>query len=327
MEATASEKFRLGVFILCSSVLLIAFLLFLAGRALLVKEVRYYTVFTETVMGLNPGAKVRLNGVNVGQVTTIEVDTNDVTQVRVWFSVMPGTPIKPGMLCNLVGGLSITGLKSIELTGGNSHQPTLVDGSQIPAGTSQMKQLTGQAESIALKFETALNNLASLTGDENQANLALMLRNLARITSNIDTLIDNNQKHLEMVPQNLNTAIASLKDASLKSKELIEELTRAEPGKKLTKALASFEQTATIINKKVDEVPLKQMGNDLSTAAKSMESAGKRADVAIYRIQEDLTTSIRHLKETMENMNDFSRQIKENPSLLLRGEDKQERRR
>jgi hypothetical protein len=41
--------------------------------------------------------------------------------------------------------------------------------------------------------------------------------------------------------------------------------------------------------------------------------------------QEDIAVTVTNLKETMKNMNTFSRQIKENPSMLLRREEKTER--
>jgi hypothetical protein len=49
-------------------------------------------------------------------------------------------------------------------------------------------------------------------------------------------------------------------------------------------------------------------------------------DITVLRVQEDLSQSMINMRETMKNMNTFSRQIKDNPSVLLRGEDKQERR-
>ena len=41
--------------------------------------------------------------------------------------------------------------------------------------------------------------------------------------------------------------------------------------------------------------------------------------------QEDIAVSVTNLKEIMKNMNTFTRQIKENPSILLRREEKRER--
>jgi len=60
-------------------------------------------------------------------------------------------------------------------------------------------------------------------------------------------------------------------------------------------------------------------------ATKAFEILAKRSDQTVYRNQEDISIAIRHLREAMENLNDVSRQVRENPSLLIRGEEKQQR--
>ena len=56
---------------------------------------------------------VKLNGVVVGKVVDIFVDSTDVRKIIVKFSVRQGTPIKEDMVANLSGGISISrdGLK------------------------------------------------------------------------------------------------------------------------------------------------------------------------------------------------------------------------
>ncbi|MCL1966564.1 MAG: hypothetical protein FWF67_01635, partial [Fibromonadales bacterium] len=63
----------------------------------------------------------------------------------------------------------------------------------------------------------------------------------------------------------------------------------------------------------------------INDAAKSAELLAKRGDQLIYRNQEDLSVVVRYLKEAVENLNDVSRQVRENPSLLIRGEEKKQR--
>ena len=60
-------------------------------------------------------------------------------------------------------------------------------------------------------------------------------------------------------------------------------------------------------------------------AAKNVSSVAEKMEKTITLIQEDLTITMKKFKETSENMEDFSRIIKDNPSLLLREGNKQER--
>jgi len=62
-------------------------------------------------------------------------------------------------------------------------------------------------------------------------------------------------------------------------------------------------------------------------AAKDIQKAATSLDATVLQTQQDLAVVMGSLKETMRNMSTFSRELKENPSLLIRGEDKQERRR
>jgi len=327
MEITRAEKLRLGVFVLVALVLALGLIGFLIGKKLWETQVEYYTVFEESVDGLNAGATVKVNGVNVGQVTRLKVNPENLAEVLVYFQVPEGTPIKPGMRANLIGGMSITGLKSIQLAGGSKEAANLEPGSEIPAGTSQMKQLTGQAESIALKFETVLNNLASLTGDQNQASIQDLLASLSRTSMNIDTLTNQTRGVMAAVPKDFRKGLNSLEAAANELKLLSEDLRKAQAGKEVKKALQSFSRAAKNLDTKVQTMPLRESTEAIMSAARSLESTSKRADLTLYKIQENLNASMRNMRETMENMNEFSRQIKENPSLLLRAEDKKGRER
>ncbi|GHV16331.1 hypothetical protein AGMMS49938_16250 [Fibrobacterales bacterium] len=151
MDTTKGERIRLGIFVLLMSLLVLGTAAFLIGKKITEKYTPYKTRFTESVDGLNPGAKVKLNGIVVGQVTALEVDEEDLTAVIVKFEVAAGTPVKTTMNANLIGGISLTGLKSIELSGGAPSDPNAKKGDFINSSVSGLKQITGQAENIAEK--------------------------------------------------------------------------------------------------------------------------------------------------------------------------------
>lgn len=325
METTRAERIRLGVFVTIALTVLLGSLVFIAGQKLLHKRVTYYTYFSESVDGLNPGAKVKLNGVVVGQVTRLAVDTANLERIRVRMELEPETPVKEGMRANLVGGLSITGLKTVELSGGDVREPNIPPGGIILAGASQLKQLTGQAESIAEKFEMGLNNLISITGDHNQAYVAALLRDLSRLVSVTDTIITRSRPQWEALPQQTYSALQNVSLAAENAQRLVADLQKAELGKSINNTLESYQKTSELVRNRLDGLPLEATIGDLQKAIGSVETAAKRADLTIFRMQDDMNSAMRALRETMQNMNDFSRQIRENPSLLLRAEEKQGR--
>jgi phospholipid/cholesterol/gamma-HCH transport system substrate-binding protein len=316
METTKAERIRLGIFVLLMLSLVFGTAAFLIGKKITEKYIPYKTRFTESVDGLNPGAKVKLNGIVIGQVTGLEVDKEDLTAVIVNFEVMAETPIKTTMTANLIGGISLTGLKSIELSGGAPDDPDAKRNDFIQSSVSGLKQITGQAESIAEKVESILNNLLSITSDKNQRNIANIATNLDNITARVDTVLKRNSKELNEIPKQVNVLLDN-------SNTVAAELITIE--KRLAIAVARIDSLALNADKKIRNLQIEAMLKTANDAAKAVELLAKRSDQLVYRNQEDLTVTVRYLKEAIENLNDVSRQVKENPSLLIRGEEKLQR--
>jgi phospholipid/cholesterol/gamma-HCH transport system substrate-binding protein len=300
MDTTRGERIRLGIFLLASTLLILGVVALVVGQRIMTTHIPYYTRFTESVSGLNPGAKVKLNGISVGAVTRIEVDTSDLKAVLVHFEVNGGTPIKTTMTAGLAGGISLTGLKSIEISGGSPSDPQAPRGSYIPGSVSGIKQITGQAETIAQKVEGILNNLESLTSESNQAHITGLLNSLDSVGGWVNLFVQENDSLLRRLPVNLDTVgtNAAVVFANLGA---------------LSAALA--------------KLPLDSAVVDARYAMQSVDLLARRADQTLYRNQEDITASVRNLREAMENLNDITRQVRENPSLLIRGEGKTQRER
>src|SRR5688572_29626346 len=108
MEATRSEKARLGIFIIALSAVGVALVLFLVGGKIFTRSDAYFTRMDESITGLGPGSSVRQNGVDVGQITEITADSLNIQRTVVHFSVRRGTHIKTDMSATL-GSYGITG--------------------------------------------------------------------------------------------------------------------------------------------------------------------------------------------------------------------------
>jgi phospholipid/cholesterol/gamma-HCH transport system substrate-binding protein len=289
---------------------------FLIWQKITEKYTPYRTRFSESVDGLNPGAKVKLNGIVVGQVTELEVDKEDLTAVIVNFEVSSETPVKTTMTANLIGGISLTGLKSIELSGGAPNDPDAKKNDFIQSSVSGLKQITGQAENIAEKIEGILNNLLSMTNEKNQKKLTNIATNLDNITARIDTTLKKSSKEINEIPRQTKQLLDN-------SNAAVAELIAME--KKMAVVIARLDSLAYRTDRKIQGLQIEAVIKSANDAAKAAELLAKRGDQLVYRNQEDLTATIRYLREAIENLNDVSRQVRENPSLLIRGEEKQQR--
>ena len=71
------------------------------------------------------------------------------------------------------------------------------------------------------------------------------------------------------------------------------------------------------ITHELAQVPFTQLVDELNAALAQVRKTVIHADLTLLKGRQDLLSSIETLKEAMENINEFSRIISENPSVLL----------
>ena len=294
MDVSKSEKARLGIFLLVSTGILAVVLFALVGKKLLVKKVEYHTRLIESVSGVELGSPVKRNGVEIGNITAIYTDSSDISKAIIRFQVNKGTPMKTDMVATL-GSFGITGLKYIEITGGSYDSPDLPPGGEVSSQLSTFGKITMRADSIALKVDRLLGNVIPITESQNREHIDKLIQSSAALSASLDTLVMD--------------------------------VSRIKPGRRMDAILAQMEGAVGELKGKIKRAEVEQTVHEYRKAAEGITGVATKLDVTVMRVQEDLTQSMSNLKETMKNMNTFSRQIKENPSVIIRGESKQERQR
>ena len=158
-----SQKIRLGIFLIVSTVILLGSIVIISGSRLLEKRDKYYIRYQKiSLTGLEVGSAVKYRGIRIGRIENIYIDEKDITSIIVEITIEPKVPIKEDTeaIVTLIG---ITGLKMIELQGGTNESKRLPPDSYITAGQSVVDMISGQAEVITQKLELILNNIAELT--------------------------------------------------------------------------------------------------------------------------------------------------------------------
>lgn len=293
MEATRAEKARLGVFIIALAAAGAALILFLVGGKIFTRTDEYFTRMDESITGLAPGSTVRQNGVDVGQITDITADSLDVRRTIVHFAVRRGTPIKTDMTATL-GSYGITGLKYLEISGGSYDTPAVEPGGEVRSSLSMMGRLTARADSIAWKVDRLLGNVIAITELDNRDNLNRMMAASATLAESLDSMV--------------------------------RDLQGVRPGARVAALLDEADRAVRTARTKVENSDVEGMIREYREAAEDIRALTGNVDVTVRRTQEDLAVSMSNLRESLKNMQSFTRQIRENPSVLLRREDKQERR-
>ncbi|MEO7425975.1 MAG: MlaD family protein [Fibrobacteria bacterium] len=270
-----------------------AILFIIVGKKIFTKKVPYFTRLSESVSGLELGTPVKQNGKEVGNISSITTDTTDISRSIVYFEVVKGTPMKVDMVATM-GSYGITGLKYLEITGGSYSAEDVPRRGEVKSDLSTFGKLAVRADSIAYKIDRLLGNVISFTESQNRQQLEKLIKSSANLSSSLDSLATD--------------------------------INRVKPGQRMENILGAMESAAITLKSKMQKMEVEQTVHEYRKAAEGITGVAQKVDLTVRRVQEDLAQSMSDMKETMKNMNTFSRQIKENPSVLLRGEDKQERR-
>ncbi|MCR5029128.1 MAG: MlaD family protein [Fibrobacter sp.] len=302
MDTTRTERIRLGIFLLICLGLAIGFTVFIAQQQLSKHKTDYYTIFSESVIGLSIDAKVKLNGIEVGNVTDIYIDSTNLDNVVVRFNVREDTPIKTGTRAQMTHGISLTGQKDLVLSGGQVGEQDVPEGGYVPAAPNAITQVLGKAGNSVERIEKIFEQLNKILSDENAQAISNTLKNLEKTSENTNKLTRNAQKPM----QEIEAAATSLH-------KTLDDVEQAQIAKKL-------ETNLVLLQEKLDNVDTKSLNDNLVSALESVNHLSKRADLALYNNQGRLSEVLDQLNAVLANLNDFSQKIKQNPSALIRSE-------
>lgn len=332
---TRAQRVRLGFFVVVSLALFISLLVSVIGSSLFGDRDRYFVRYDISVSGLEVGAPVKYNGVRVGRVASIRIDPEMVSRSLVTISLQAGTPVKSNARA-ILSVQGITGLKFIELVGGTSDAQNLDPGSEIPAGKSVVDKLTGKAETLALKTEMLVNQLLALSGKSNQALLADLLERSGALAGSLEELLKRNSTTIDkLIKASAGAAThlaATLEEARLllrQTREAVAGVSRAAErvldSRRVSAILDEARGALGDIRRRAGDAELGEVIKLLRRLLVRTQTLVERMDLLVARSREDLRTSVRLLAETAENLRDFSRIIREDPSSLLRQRERRER--
>jgi len=307
METTRAERIKIGAFMLFCGVMICVFLGYVLSRFLNKEFDNYYTIFSGSVIGLYNDAQVKLNGIDVGNVTGIEIDSTNLSQVVVRFRVNKGTPIKIGTRAGMTHGISLTGEKQIVLSGGRFDEPDVKEGGFIPAEKTTFDEMANKAEGIISHVDSVLTNLNSIFSEENARNISSALKNFEGATHNLNRLTQNLDKPID----NISNAAASIRNVLAEIEE--------------AKIAAKASENMDVLKEKLEAIDTKGMNDNLTQAMESISQLSQRLDQMVYRNQDQVGEVVTELNAVLENLEEFTQKIKNNPSSLIRSETKSRR--
>ena len=288
--------FKIGVFIIISTIMLLAAIFWLGKYGFEKKKFDEYSVyFKESVSGLNVGSAIKYKGFEVGNVNEIKINPDNSEEIQIDIVIKKGTPIKEDNYA-ILGNLGITGLKYIELKGGSQDSPILKENENgikiIQSKTSDLVSFFDSTQDITQEFMSVLSQIKKVINDNNIdkfSNILIKSENSASNMEHLSEYLVQNEEKIDVLLkeisaliktsnksfENVDKSANSFKDLS---NEFLKELRNgsfnlkemsSDSFKKLDKVLNSLDETLNQAEKLINN--LEQSPSDLIFKQKSIK--------------------------------------------------------
>lgn len=248
-----------------------------------------YEIFMyEPVSGLNEQAPVKFNGVQVGFVKSISLNTKNPRQVVLMTSIEAGTPITKSTVATLMAQ-GITGVTYIGLKAKTPHADLL---KKLPG---QTYPIIPSAPSLLVEVDTAIRELGTNVDEISAAVKRVLstenIQNFHEILSHTNNILKNLDEHSQSIIKNSDILIEKL---SVSSQQLPATMTQ------FNTTLKSFNQASLDATEVFDETKyaLRQWSSQVIPTTFSLVS-----EIGLL----------------VADLEQITGELKEQPSLLIRG--------
>ncbi len=281
-----------GIFVLLFGAGMVWFAFWLAKYDIQEEFDIYKLEMHESVAGLSIDSNVKLRGVDIGSVSNIQINPQDIEKVEVFVKIKKGIPIKEDMVAH-TAMFGVTGLLSIEIDGGTNEAKTLVPTKDyiplIKTKPSFLTQLTGDIGGASGKLEALLVQTQKLLSDDN-------IETLGDIFDNIEQMTARGEELEGKVILSLDEFRVSLANINRDFKQMQQDFAEIK------------EVTVPTIDK------LMETSKNFNRVTLKVENSIDRGDYNLKQIFEPMLIEIRILTNQLTTM---SRQLEQNPSELL----------
>ncbi|NIR52505.1 MCE family protein [candidate division KSB1 bacterium] len=288
MEYKANE-IKAGLMIVSSITILIIFLIAIFGVEL-GEDTKEYQTYLSYVGGITKGSLVKYGGMNVGHVTEISLPDKDETKIGVRLKVDENTPVRADSKA-FVTSIGIMADQHIEISPGSPETQLLPPESTLDSkevlGFAQMAEPLGE---LNTQVQELMSRVIDVFSEENRTHFASMIANL-------DTLVVEGQGHFLKLVTNVEDLTEHLADLSADLNALMDE------------NRGNFDETLTHLQTTTRETS--QLISDLRGTLKTFDNMVSANGPGLIEIMENFQFASQNLEE-------FTRIVKERPWLLVR---------
>jgi len=320
--ATKKVKVKVGIFLTGCIALMVVATLYISGLYGNVGDT-FWLEFEDSVLGVYEGGIVQYLGVPVGRVSDISVTENSRAHIEIAIDPTKVT-LHRGVEARLVLYSIAAGTMAIELSGGDSSAGPLPPNSQIPARASAFATISTKVEDLMDDASSIVDMLNQGLSGMESGDLAKIITQARDVMANLESLLVETRGTMEATRE----AIAKV-DARIDP--MVEEvLALGAELRGTSQEAGAFLQVAT---RKTEELDVAGLGGHLDTvltevaglAARLGESVGAldAASISMLHKADNIEFTFRstllETTDTLLALEALVKQLKENPSSLVRG--------
>ena len=260
-------------------------------------DFRFYTIYFErqSLEGLQVGGDVNMRGVKVGRVESYSISRDNINRVQVTIRIDRSSPVSDNTVA-VVDRNIVTGIARINLATPGRPGPELSEVASgesnpvIPEGQSDIEQLTGAVNRLAITGASALANLEQLLNKENRDAFGATLANLREVSG----ALSQRMGKLDEVAEVLAKSVAEFGKSSRDIAEAAERVsTGAQPAikqadaamRELARAVQALERETTALAQRLDHAA-DASTHEIRATAQELRSSAETLSRAADRLQD-----------------------------------------
>jgi phospholipid/cholesterol/gamma-HCH transport system substrate-binding protein len=299
MEKTASEKIKLGLFVISGLMLFILVVYFIGNKQKMFGSTDHVTAVFSNVNGLQLGNNVRYSGINIGTVRGIDMVNDTTINVDMIIDKSMFPHIKKDALAS-IGSDGLVGSMVINIAPGKGNQPQIQPGdilqssdrirtddllSTLSVTNKNAALLTADLLKITKEITQGKGSLGTLLNDTIMASNLKQTLNYLKITSKGTTETVENLNKMVVALGDKNSVIGVLNDPAVAQKIKTIVINLDQSSQEINKVVTNL--NATISNMKSGNGAINYLSND-PNLVKKIDSTMTNLNKATILLNEDL---------------------------------------
>lgn len=244
----------------------------------------YRLVFVGSVSGLSKGSVVRFNGLRVGEVTEIAILPSDPGKVVATIEVDQTTPMKTDTRARLEYQ-GLTGVASVQLTGGEARAPDLESSDRksaplVQADRSDYQDILETVQRLSGKVDAVLSRVDGVLA-QSEGSIVQTVRNAETFSK---ALADNSSGVAAFLANvgEMSQKVGSLSERLERFTDQAEALVKAVDAQQINKAVTNIATFSQALGDNRQNVA--DLIRDASQLAKSLNGSAAKLDAALDEV-------------------------------------------